>query len=159
MTQMRLVAFMAAVLTLALVTVANAGPGPKPRGHQQEEVVEQGRTFCPSTALVYGRTVIRPGRCYGLAILRDTRGAFLAFTEPGIEIPHGQLVRLNTPAGAKLKGRIFYLVPLRATAEFVPINAIQLVPVRVDDFGPSVSFTIINAVSPNLTVVFSAQLP
>ena len=159
MTQTRFVAISAAVLTLVLVAVAQAGPGPKPKVHQKEVVVEEGRTFCPSTALVYGRTVIRPGRCYTLAILRNTQGAFLAFTEPGVRIPPGQLVRLNTPAGAKLRGRIFYLVPLQTTAVFVPVNAIQLVPVRVEDFGPSVSFTVINTVSPNLTVIFSAQLP
>ena len=30
-------------------------------------------------------------------------GAFLAFLDPGVHLPPGQLVRLNTPAGAKLQ--------------------------------------------------------
>jgi hypothetical protein len=158
MTRKRLAALAAALMFTVLVAAAQAGPGPKPVRHK-EEVVEQGRTFCPSTALVYGNIVVRPGRCYALAVLRNTQGTFLAFADPGTRIPPGQLVRLNTPAGAKLRGRIFYLVPFRTTAVFVPVNAVQLVPVRVDDFGPSVSFTIINTVSPNLTVIFSAQIP
>lgn len=156
MTQMMRVAFLAILLTLAAAGTGQAGPGGV---RHREEVVEQGRTFCPSTALVYGNIVVQPGRCYALAILRNTQGTFLAFTEPGIRIPPGQLVRLNTPAGAKLKGRIFYLVPIRATAAFVPVNAIELVPVRVDDFGPQISFTVINTPTPNLTVIFNVRVP
>ncbi len=158
MTQRTLAALATVMVIPVLAAAAQAGPGPKPARHR-ETVVEQGRTFCPSTALVYGGIVIRPGRCYALAVLRDTRGTFLAFAEPGIRIPPGQRVRLNTPAGAKLRGRIFYLVPLRATAAFVPVNAVQLIPVRVDDFGPQVSFTVIGTPTPNLTVIFSAQIP
>lgn len=155
MTQMMRVAFVAIVLTLSVAGIGQAGPG---GARHKEEVVEQGRTFCPSTALVYGNIVVQPGRCYALAILRNTQGTFLAFTEPG-RIPPGQLVRLNTPAGAKLRGRIFYLVPLRATAAFVPVNAIEPVPVRVVDVGPQISFTIIGTPTPNLTVVFSVRAP
>jgi hypothetical protein len=122
-------------------------------------VVEQGQPFCPSTVLVRGNVVIQPGRCFSLAVLRNTQGTFLAFTEPGIRIPPGQLVRLNTPAGAKLKGRIFFLVPIQTTAVFVPVNAIELVPVRIVDSGPRVSITVINTPTPNLTVIFNAQIP
>jgi hypothetical protein len=156
MTQRMRVACVALALTLFVAGAGQAGPG---GGRHKEEVVEQGRTFCPSSPLVYGNIVVQPGRCYALALLRDSRGTFLAFTEPGIRIPPGQLVRLNTPAGAKLKGRIFYLVPIRATAVFVPVNAIELVPVRVDDFGPQISFTVVNTPTPNLTVVFSVRVP
>lgn len=144
------------VLTLVLVALAQAGPR---WAREREVVVPQGRVFCPSTVLVRGNIVIQPGRCFNLAIVRNIQGTFLAFTEPEIGIPPGQLVRLSTPAGAKLRGRIFFLVPLQTTAVFVPVNTIVLVPVRVEDFGPRVSITVINTPSPNLTVIFNAQVP
>jgi hypothetical protein len=145
-------------LLLTLSTASTAMAGPKP-GHQKVVVVEQGQVFCPSTTLIRGNIVIQPGRCFTLAILRNTQGTFLAFAEPRLGIPPGQLVRLTTPAGAKLKGRIFFLVPIQTTTILVPVNTITLVPVRVEDFGPRVSITLISTPSPNLTIIFNAQLP
>jgi hypothetical protein len=156
MRQTRFAVLAVVVLTPVLVATAQAGPRV---GHGKEMVVQQGKVFCPSTALIYGNIVVQPGRCYTLAVLRNTQGTFLAFAEPGIRIPPGQLVRLTTPAGAKLKGRIFYLVPIQTTAVLVPVNAVTLLPVRVVDEGPRVSLTIISTLTPNLTVIFNAQVP
>ena len=156
MRQKRLVALLVVVLILAPVATTHAGPR---LVSEREVVVEQGKVFCPSTVLTHGNLVIQPGRCFTIAILRNVQGTFLAFAEPRIGIPPGQLVRLTTPAGAKLRGRIFFLVPIQTTTILVPVNTIALVPVRVEDFGPRVSITIINTPSPNLTVIFNAQVP
>jgi hypothetical protein len=90
--------------------------------------------------------------------MRDSRGTFLAFASPEARIPHGQLVRLNTPAGPKLKGRIFFLVPIQTAVVLVPVNTITLVATRIEDFGPRVSIILIGTPVPNLTVIFSAKL-
>ncbi len=156
MRQTRLAALAVVVLTLVLVATAQAGPRVV---REREMVVQQGKVFCPSTALIHGNVVIPAGRCFTLAVLRNAQGTFLAFAEPGIRIPPGQLVRLTTPAGAKLKGRIFFLVPIQTTAVLVPVNTVTLVPVRVEDVGPRVSVTIISTLTPNLTVIFNAQVP
>lgn len=117
-------------------------------------VVEPGRTFCPSTTLVHGDIAIQPGRCFWLAILRDAQGTFLVFAEPGMAIPPGQTVRLDTPEGEILRGRIVYRVPIAATA-VVPDDAIGLARIRIDDFGPRIRLTIVNpAPSPNLVLTF-----
>ncbi len=156
MRQMRLAALAVVVLTVVLVATAQAGPRVV---REREMMVPQGKVFCPSTALIRGNVVIPAGRCFTLAVLRNSQGTFLAFAEPGIRIPPGQLVRLTTPAGAKLKGRIFFLVPIQTTAVLVPVNTVTLVPVRVADEGPRVSVTIISTLTPNLIVIFNAQVP
>lgn len=142
---------MGAALVLA---VTAAGRAAVPVTSHQVIFVEPGRTFCPATALVHGDTAIQPGRCFLLAILRDAQGAFLAFAEPGIALAPGQTVRLDTPAGETLRGRIVYRVPIVATA-VVPDGAIGLARIRIDDFGPRIRLTIVNsAPSPNLVLIF-----
>lgn len=149
------------VLTTTLALAATAAPGPKDySGAKIKPVkikhVRQGEFYCPPGVLVLGNVVIQSGRCYTLFVLRDLSGTYLAFGQPGI--PPGQLVRLNTPAGAKVRGRIFYLVPIHATAVLVPVNTITLVAVRAEDFGPRVSVVLVGVPVPNVTVVFSVRL-
>lgn len=152
-------------LTAGLTLGASAAPGPKgpkdnPGGGQGKPVkvkhYKQGELYCPTAVLVYGNVVIQSGRCYTLFVMRDPYGTYLAFGQPGI--PPGQLVRLNTPAGAKVRGRIFYLVPIHATAVLVPVNTITLVAVRADDYGPQVSVVLVGVPVPNVTVVFNVRL-
>lgn len=152
-------------LTTALTLAASAAPGPKgpkddPGGRQRKPVkvkhLKQGELYCPTAVLVYGNVVIQSGRCYALFVMRDPYGTYLAFGQPGI--PPGQFVRLNTPAGAKVRGRIFYLVPIHATAVLVPVNTITLVAVRAEDFGPQVSVILVGVPVPNVTVVFNVRL-
>lgn len=122
------------------------------------KVHHQGDLFCPSAALVYGSVLVRPGRCYLFVVTRERRGTFLAFMAPEAKIPPGQLVRLNTPAGAKMRGRIFYRVPIHPSVVIVPINTVTLIGTRVEDFGSRMSLTLIGTPAQNLTVVFSVRL-
>ena len=146
------------ILILFLTTVAVAAPAPKGPKPLKVKVHTAGELFCPSAVLVFGNIVIQSGRCYVLIVLRDSRGTFLGFAAPEAKIPPGQIVRLSTPAGAKVKGRIFYLVPIQTTAVIVPMNSVTLVAVRADDFGPKLSITLIGTPVPNLTVVFNVRL-
>jgi hypothetical protein len=91
-------------------------------------------------------------------VTRESRGTFLAFLAPGAKIPPGQLVRLNTPAGAKLKGRIFYLVPIQPSVVILPVNNVMLVATRVEDYGSRMSLTVIGTPAPNLTAIFTVRL-
>jgi hypothetical protein len=78
--------------------------------------------------------------------------------EPGAKIPPGQLVRLSTPAGPKLRGRIFFVVPLETPVVLVPLNTITLVATRIEDFGTRLAIVLVGTPSPNLTVIFSVRL-
>ena len=148
-----------AVLLILIVTVpSSAAPGPKAKPLKVKVVARNG-AFCPAAALVYGNVVIQAGRCYALFVLRTAAGTFLAFGPPGSPgIPPGQVVRLGTPAGAKVRGRIFYLIPIRTTAVLVPVDTITPVAVRVEDFGPRLTITLISVPVPNLIVIFNVQL-
>ncbi|MDR7417347.1 MAG: hypothetical protein QN178_00380 [Armatimonadota bacterium] len=148
------------VLVLALTAFAAAAPGPKgPKGLKPAKVKihERGDLFCPSAALVYGSVTVQP-RCYVLAVTREPGGTFLAFLSPEAKIPPGQLVRMNTPAGAKLRGRIFYLVPIQPSVVIVPVNTVMLIGIRVEDYGSRMSLTVIGTSAPNLTVIFNVRL-
>ncbi len=149
---------LACTLVLALGTVSMAAPSPKVRPLKVTRY-DQGEVFCPSGILVYGSVVIESGRCYSLFLLHESTGTFLAFGPPGPPmIPPGQLVRLSTPAGAKVKGRIFYLVPIQTTAVLVPVNTMTLVAVRVEDFGPRVNVVLVGVPAPNVVVIFNVRL-
>jgi hypothetical protein len=117
---------------------------------------DAGQAFCPSATLVYGSILIPAGRCYVLSVLRNTQGTFLAFVPPDSKIPPGQLVRLNTPAGPKLNGRIF-LVPIRTNVVVVPINTATVVATRIEDLGPRLAIVVLGTQAPNLTVVFNVR--
>lgn len=156
---MRIIALML-VLVMTLSTVAAAGPSNKPKPAKPLKVksYKAGAPFCPAGLLVFGNIVVQSGRCYVLFVLRDSRGTFIAFADPAVKIPPGQIVRLSTPAGAKVKGRIFYLVPIRTTAVLVPMNSLTMIAVRADDYGPQLSLTIIGTPNPNLTVIFTVRM-
>jgi hypothetical protein len=154
------------VLALALTAAVEAGPGgkEKPGGAPgvkpaKVKLHARGEAFCPGSALVVGNVVIRSGRCYVVYVIRDARGTFLAFADPAVRIPPGQIVRLSTPAGAKVKGRIFYLVPIRPSVVIVPMNSITLVGFRTEDFGPRLTMTIVGIPAPNVIVTFEAAAP
>ncbi|MGH2452774.1 MAG: hypothetical protein ACRDF5_03290 [bacterium] len=143
------------LLSVALLGIAADAKPAKPL---KVKAYGQGQVYCPASVLVAGGIIIRAGRCYTLYVIRDGRGTFLAFAQPQAFIPPGQIVRLNTPAGAKVKGRIFYLVPIQTTAVLVPMNTMTLVAVRVEDFGPQVAFVLTSVSAPNLTLVFQVRL-
>jgi hypothetical protein len=152
-------------LSALVATAAAAAPGrPKGRDHPggpkskavKIKHLQRGELYCPTAALVFGNVIVQSGRCYTLFVLRDAAGTFLAFGQPGI--PPGQLVRLNTPAGAKVRGRLFYLVPIHTTAVLIPTNTITMVAVRAEDFGPRLAIVLVGVPVPNVTVVFDVRL-
>lgn len=147
-------------LVFAFSSTAAAAPAApaKPAKPARVKVYAQGEVFCPASVLVVGNVVIAAGRCYVVHVLRDNRGAFLAFAAPDAKIPPGQLVRLNTPAGAKVRGRIFFLVPIRTAAVTVPVNVITPVAFRVENLGPALIFTITSTPAPNLAITFQVRL-
>lgn len=132
---MRIVRF--PLLLLVLLTFATWSPAwaGGDRKHVKVSVYDEGRAYCPPRALVIGRVAIPAGRCYRLAVLRDHRGAFLAFVDPSVRIPRGRLERLDDEEGGRIREHIFFLVPLQMTSQLVivPVNTIQLVRLREED--------------------------
>jgi hypothetical protein len=95
-------------------------------------VKRQGHAHCFEGALVLGSVVIAGGRCYTFYLLRTGGGLFLAFGPPGPPmIPPGQIVRMGTPAGKKMKGRLFYLVPVSAPVTIIQVETMVFVPVVI----------------------------
>ena len=125
---------------IAMLAVLPAAAGPGPKGGPAEPagpkamVRHPGELFCPTRTLIAGNVIIPAGQCFMLSVLRDRNGSFLAFVPQGEKIPPGQLVRLTTPAGPKLKGRLF-LIPLSTTAPIVPLNTMTLVGAQIQDLG------------------------
>lgn len=127
----------AAVLCLLLLTLPTISPvwaNAKDK-HVKVTEYEQGHAYCPQRTLVIGSTIVPAGRCYKLAVLRDNRGAFLAFMNPAIRLPSKGIERLNDSEGRKVRGQIFFLVPIQTTNQIalIPVNSIQLVRLREED--------------------------
>jgi hypothetical protein len=119
------------------VTPLRAGPtgppGHGPRaGAEAVLVTKQGDAYCFARPLVVGDLRIAGGRCYTFYLLRTARGAFVALGPAGPPlVPPGQIVRLTTPAGAKVKGRLFYLIPVTVPVTVIPVDTITVVTVVV----------------------------
>ncbi len=147
-----------AALTVALAAPPSALAGPKKKPLRVVGVAAN-HAFCPSRALVAGNVVIQPGRCYNFLVTRNSAGTFLAFAPAGPAfISPGHVIRLRTPVGARVRGRILYLVPIRPAVAIVPLDTIAPVAVRVEDFGPSLAMTLVSTPSPGQVVVFSVRL-
>jgi len=125
------------LVLLALPTMSPAWAYDKDKHGDKHKVTEyeQGHAFCPSRALVIENTIVPAGRCYQLAVLRDNRGAFLAFMDPSVRIPSGKIERLDSSEGRRARGHIFFLVPIRDAARIavIPVNTIQLIRMREED--------------------------
>ncbi|MDQ7840344.1 MAG: hypothetical protein RDU83_04860 [bacterium] len=127
-----------AVWLLASVAIATAEPQARPEppvgiGRPKADAVRrQGDAYCFDRPMSLGNVVIAGGRCYTFYLLRNSGGSFLGFGPPGPPmIPPGQIVRLGTPAGAKLNGRLFHMVPLPRPATGIPFGSISLANVRI----------------------------
>ncbi|MGH2374831.1 MAG: hypothetical protein ACRDIC_15365 [bacterium] len=138
MFRQHLLATLLPALLVLTPMAADAGPykpeKPKPEKAMKKliKVTRNGDAYCFDSAIVRGTVVVATGRCYTFYLVRNASGAFLAFGPPGPPmIPPGQLVRMNTPAGAKTKGRLFYLVPAPVPVTVIPVDTIVYVPVRV----------------------------
>ena len=149
------------IVILALGALpAAAGPAYRPGGFPRPMEItsrKAGEAFCPAVGLIYGGVVIPAGRCYLISVLRDARGMFLAFAPEDSRIPPGQLVRLDTPAGPKLKGRLF-LVPIRMYSFLAPVNTVRLVATQIQDSGTRLSITVVGTPIANLVIVFDLQV-
>jgi hypothetical protein len=93
-------------------------------------VTRDGDGLCFGTALRFG-TIAIAGGCYTFYVVHSMDGTFLGFGPGGASmIPPGQLVRLNTPAGAKHKGRLAYNLPVPAEYVALPLGSMQHVRVN-----------------------------
>ncbi|HET6946795.1 MAG TPA: hypothetical protein VFJ45_03200 [bacterium] len=122
----------ARVLVLALIVLLAAGV-PAAAHHKGAKAYREGQVYCTAGALVMGAVVIQGGRCYLLGVYRDTRGTFLAFINPAVLVTPGQLIRLDSSAGHRLRAQIAYLVPIHMSglvAAPIPVNTVQLVAIR-----------------------------
>lgn len=118
-----------AAFSLMLLLVAS---GSALGHHKASKEFKKGQVFCPSQVLVVGNVIVRSGRCYVLAVLRDGRGTFLAFVHPSAKIP-AKVVSLDSSHGRKIRGKIIHLVPIQTTGlAFIalPLNTIQLVQIQ-----------------------------
>jgi len=112
---------------------AGASKGKDDRGGAKiMKIKREGHAYCFERAIVYGGAVVTGGRCYTFYMLRTAGGIFLAFGPPGPPmIPPGQIVRMGTPAGAKMKGRLFYMIPINAPVTIIAVDTIRFIPVVV----------------------------
>jgi hypothetical protein len=120
---------------LVLVPVAAGwaeGPGAETH-NPAAEYAPVGNGYCFANTLVVAGITIGGNRCYNFYLLRTTVGNFLGFGPPGPPIvAPGQILRLNTPAGAQIRSRMLYMVPLPASATTtLPVNAAQFVTLRI----------------------------
>lgn len=147
------------MLTVAALPAA-AGPASRPGGLPRPMEItsrKAGEVFCPTVGLVYRGVVVPAGRCYLIAVLRDTTKMFLAFAPEDSHLPPGQLVRLDTPAGPKLRGRMF-LAPIPTYSFLAPENTVRLVDTQIEDTGTHLSITVVGTPIPNLVVIFDLQV-
>jgi hypothetical protein len=122
------------LVLLALPTMSPVAVNAKDK-HVKVTEYEQGQSFCPHRPLTVGNMVVPPGRCYKLAILRDNRGAFLAFMDPSASLHSGEVEHLDSSQGRTVRGHIFFLVPMQSTSQIalIPVNTIQLIRAREED--------------------------
>jgi hypothetical protein len=122
----------ACVLLAIPLTMAQAQVGDDKGIEHSDHVRQYGAGFCFQRNLVFGNTVILGGgRCYNFYLLNTTGGVFLGFGPQGEPlIPFGQIVRLNTPAGIKVRGRLSYMIPLAGYVSSAPAQSIQFLQVQ-----------------------------
>jgi hypothetical protein len=125
------------VILVVLVALAATSPAlaSGERKHVRVSVYGEGHAYCPPRNVVIGNIAVRGGRCYQVAVVRNTRGAFLTFLDPTIAIPTGRLERLDGDEGRSIRGHILYFVPLPMTNQLllIPLNTVQLIRLREED--------------------------
>jgi len=118
---------------MLFVPLTSAQAGPKDDKHKKPRVmVDKGKAYCFERTVTRGSTVIAGGKCHTFYLVRTASGSFLGFGPPGPPmIPPGQIVRMSTPAGKKLKGRLFHLVPIAVAVTAIPVDTFQVINVQV----------------------------
>jgi hypothetical protein len=150
-------------LGAALMVVAGAipivtGPGPHAVPRLPGEIMSRraGQAFCPSVPLAYRAVVIPSGRCYLIAVMRDSSGMFLAFAPEDSKIKPG-LVRLDNTTGSALKPRL-RLVPIALYKVLAPVNTLALVATQIEDAGMHFSIKVVDTPVANLVVTLDVQV-
>jgi hypothetical protein len=136
----------AVLVTLLAAPAASATPR-QPRtgaaGQGLAVPTRQGDAYCFRQAVTLNGVRIAGNRCYTFYALNTRAGAFLGVGPAGPPmVPPGQLVRLNTPAGAKHRGRLFYQIPLRTRVVGVPVDVLQFVTVQFSLAGGRLIFAV-----------------
>jgi hypothetical protein len=146
----------APILALAsgiLSSVAGPKPGVLPEPPlTNTQTRDAGETFCPPKALVYGTVIIPRGRCYLIAVLRESAGTFLALAPANTPMAPALPVRLDTAGGFRLKKSLF-VVPLSMEAAAVPLNTLRFVPARIDDWGMRLNVVVLGTRAENAPAV------
>jgi len=146
------------LLTVTPASAAVPGQAPGSASLRLSAVIRQQDryTYCFVRDVVFGNVVIAGGRCYVTYLLHTPTGGLLGFGPAGPgRIPPGQLVRLNTPAGAKERGRLFYTLPLSASIVTIPVNTMHPVSVWFALQGGQLVVTI--PVGPQVTTVIYSE--
>ena len=129
---------LAVLLTLPLFSPVWArADGHDDRGGRHLRVSEyaEGHAYCPRRSVVVGAVVVPAGRCYTLAVLRNDRGAYLAFLDPGVRLHRDEAAYLGSAEGRRAWDRILFLVPIPSNTRIalIPRNTIQLVRMREEN--------------------------
>jgi hypothetical protein len=151
--------WLGAVLVVAVAAVPIVtGPAPRSLPRLPGEIMSRraGQAFCPSVPLAYRSVVVAAGRCYLIAVMRDSRGMFLAFAPEDTRIKPG-LVRLDTLDGRALKARLI-VVPIAMYKILAPVNTLALVSTEIEDAGMHFSIKVVDTPVANLVVTFDVQV-
>jgi hypothetical protein len=152
-----------ALLAALIIALVSASPALADRDHRGRKLRgikwhARGQAFCATRTLAFGSSVIiTRGSCFVVSVIRERHRTFLAFLRPGVVVPAGRFVALDSRAGLVLRQRAVYLVPIITTAVLVPANTIAIVPVEVEDFDSSVVIIPLEATSPQVRVVFNIR--
>lgn len=145
------------MLTVAAIPIVT-GPAPHSLPRLPGEIMSRkaGQAFCPSVPLAYRTVVVAAGKCYLIAVARDSRGMFLAFVPEDTKIKPG-LVRLDTRDGLALKARLV-LVPIAMYKILAPMNTLTLVSTEIEDAGMHFSIKVRDTPIANLVVTLDVQV-
>lgn len=127
----RLALLLAVLVALPVMSPSRAGAD----RHVKVTNYDEGHAYCPRRAVVIERMIVPAGHCYQLGVLRDRRGAFLAFMDPRVRLHAGRIDRLDDEEGRRVRGHILFLVPMQDSPQLVlvPMNTIQLIRLREED--------------------------
>ncbi len=124
------VAAVCLLLVMPLVAV-RAQVGDDKGIEHSDRVRPYGWGYCFQRSLFFGGIIITGGRCYNFYLVHTAGGVFLGFGPQGqLLVPPGEVVRLGTPAGHKLKGKLFYLIPMAGYVAPIPVESIQFLQVQ-----------------------------
>lgn len=152
-----------------LLALASSSSCPAPVGANQRHGTRvtdyaEGHPLCPVRRLIIGDVTVRGGHCYVVVVVRDGETPFVAFADPPLRIPQGQVARLDTPEGMGLRARILYRVPMPAQVSAqmlgIPPNTMQLVRLHEEDEieetgTPQQGLEITRVVQARLTVILT----